>query len=109
MASAAELLVVFCTAPDAETGARLSRGLVDARLAACVNVVPGLKSIYRWEGRIEEDDEVQLVIKTSRGCFDRVAAWLDEHHPYDVPEIVALPAERVSEPYLAWALKATHA
>ena len=66
-----------------------------------------MKSVYRWQGKIEEDSEVQLVIKTRRGRFDEVAAWLKDEHPYDVPEIIALPADRVSEEYMKWALGET--
>ena len=102
-----ELLVVLCTAPDEATAATLAEGLVEARLAACVNVIPGLKSYYRWQGKLEVDSEVQLVIKTRRGRFDELAAWIQANHPYDVPEIVALPAERVSKGYLRWAVEQT--
>lgn len=102
-----ELLVVLCTAPDADTAAKLAEGLVETRLAACVNVIPGLSSYYRWQGKLEVEAEVQLVIKTRRGRFDELAAWINANHPYDVPEIVALPAERVSEAYLRWAVEQT--
>lgn len=102
-----DLLVILCTAPDEGTAHELGLGLVDNRLAACVNAVPGLKSFYRWQGKIEADTEVQLVIKTRRGRFDAVAAWLKANHPYDVPEIIALPAERVSSAYLEWVIEET--
>lgn len=102
-----ELLVVLCTAPDPVTAEKLAKGLVDARLAACVNAIPGLKSFYRWHGKVESDSEVQLLIKTSRDRFDELAEWIEVNHPYDVPEIVAVAAERVSESYLAWALGQT--
>jgi periplasmic divalent cation tolerance protein len=102
-----DLIVILCTAPDEGIAEELSRGLVRERLAACVNVISGLKSVYRWQGKIEEDSEVQLVIKTRRGRFDDVAAWLKDKHPYDVPEIIALPADHVSDEYLQWALGET--
>lgn len=102
-----ELLVVLCTAPNEDTAAGLAEGLVEARLAACVNVIPGLKSHYRWQGKLEVDAEVQLLIKTRRGRFEQLAAWIQANHPYDVPEIVALPAERVSEAYSRWAIEET--
>lgn len=95
-------LLVLVTAPEGETAERLARGLVEARLAACVNVVPGLRSFYRWEGKIADDAEVQLLIKTREGRFDALVAWVQEHHPYDVPEVIALPIERGAAPYLAW-------
>lgn len=80
----------------------LARGLVDARLAACVNILPSIRSIYRWQGVVSEDSEVLMVIKTLASRSDELEAWLTEHHPYDVPEFVAMAAEKVSEDYLAW-------
>ncbi len=102
-----ELLVVLCTVPDAAAAEKLAKGLVDARLAACVNAVPGVTSVYRWQGKVEIDTETQLLIKTRRAQFDEVAAWIEANHPYDVPEIVAVAAEQVSDSYLAWVLKQT--
>jgi periplasmic divalent cation tolerance protein len=102
-----ELIVVLCTAPDDPTAEKLANGLVEERLAACVNAIPGVKSFYRWEGKIEVDAEIQLLIKTRRGRFDELAAWIKAHHPYDVPEIVAIPADQVSDDYLTWAVEQT--
>lgn len=102
-----DLIVVLCTAPDETAAEKLARGLVEQRLAACVNAIAGVKSFYRWQGKIESDAEVQLLIKTRRAKFDDVAAWLKATHPYEVPEIVALPAERVSDEYLEWAIEQT--
>jgi periplasmic divalent cation tolerance protein len=102
-----ELLIVLCTVPDEETAERIARGLVEARLAACVNGIPGLKSYYRWKGKIAVDPEIQLLIKTQRARFEELAAWVRAHHPYEVPEIVALSVEQVSESYLRWALEET--
>ena len=107
MSATFELIVILCTAPDEATAERLAQGLVDARLAACVNVVPGVRSYYRWQDKMECEGEVQLLIKTRRSRFDDVAAWIATHHPYDVPELVALSASRVSQSYLAWALEQT--
>lgn len=95
-------LLVLCTAPDADVGATLARGLVDARLAACVNIVPGLRSFYVWKGEVHDDAEVQLLIKTRRARFDDVRAHLAAHHPYEVPEIIALPIEAGAKSYLDW-------
>ncbi len=95
-------LVVLSTVPDRETGTRIAHALVEARLAACVNVVPGLTSIYRWEGAVHEDAELLLVIKTRRALFDALARALAAAHPYEVPEIVALPVEAGGAKYLAW-------
>ena len=101
--------MVLCTAPDEATAEKRARGLVEARLAACVNAVSGVKSFYRWQGKIEADPEIQLVIKTQRGRFDEVASWLQEHHPYDVPEIVAVPIIDGGRPYLDWVAAETGA
>jgi periplasmic divalent cation tolerance protein len=97
-----EVRVALITAPDLETGAEIARALVEGRLAACVNLVPGVRSIYRWEGAVQEDAEVLLVVKTradrARELVDRVV----EIHPYDLPEVVMLPAVGGSLAYLDW-------
>jgi periplasmic divalent cation tolerance protein len=101
-AAAAPVQVVLVTAPDAEVGTRLARAVVEERLAACVNLVPGVRSIYRWAGAVQEDDEVLLVIKTRE---DRVAALsrrVHELHPYELPELIAVAVLGGSERYLAW-------
>ena len=97
-----EALVILCTCPDEETASRLATGLVEAQLAACVNILPGIRSIYRWQGTLSDDSEVLMVIKSLASRFEEVEAWLLEHHPYDVPEVLALPVERGSTDYLAW-------
>lgn len=102
-----ELLIILCTAPDLATAERLASGLVEERLAACVNAIPGLKSFYRWQGAIEADTEVQLLIKTRAERFEQVVAWIEAHHPYEVPEIVAISADRVGARYLGWAIEET--
>jgi len=95
-------VVVLCTTPSPEVSAELARGLVAAELAACVNVVPGVRSIYRWQGETHDDAESLLVIKTRTQRFDALAQWLTEHHPYAEPEIIALPIAQGSQSYLAW-------
>jgi periplasmic divalent cation tolerance protein len=95
-------LLVLCTAPSADVGATLARGLVEARLAACVNVVAGVRSVYAWQGEVHDEAEVQLLVKTRRALFEAVRDWLVEHHPYDVPEVLALPIEAGSKAYLDW-------
>jgi periplasmic divalent cation tolerance protein len=92
--------IVFCTVPDAETAERLARGLVEQRLAACVNVITAVRSFYRWEGAIQADDEAILKIKTTHARRDALISWLGEHHPYEVPEIVAVPVAGGGELYL---------
>jgi periplasmic divalent cation tolerance protein len=97
-----EALVILCTCPDEETATRLGSGLVRKHLAACVNVLPGIRSIYLWQGTVNADSEVLMVIKTVREKYQQLEDWLGENHPYDVPEIVALPVGRVSAQYFAW-------
>jgi periplasmic divalent cation tolerance protein len=94
--------VVLITAPDAEVGARIARALVEERLAACVNLVPGLRSIYRWEGRIEEDAEVLLVVKTRSAQLGHLEQRLRQLHPYDLPELISLSISGGSTDYLEW-------
>ncbi len=102
-----ELIVIFCTVPDDETAERLAKGLVEKRLAACVKVIPGVRSFYRWEGKIEVGSEVQMLIKTQRSRFEAIEEWIHEQHPYEVPELVALSACDVAEPYAKWAVEQT--
>jgi periplasmic divalent cation tolerance protein len=94
--------LVLCTCPDLETGAAIGERLVAERLAACVSLVPGLTSIYRWQGEIQRDSEVLLLIKTGAARFDAMAETLRRLHPYEVPEIIALPIAAGSPDYLAW-------
>lgn len=94
-------LVVLVTAPPKKADG-LARGLVSARLAACVNVVPGLVSHYRWEGKVRRDRESLLVIKTRAALLKKVETWVKKHHPYTVPEVLALPVTGGSREYLSW-------
>lgn len=97
-----EALVVLVTTPTTERAAEIARALVEERLAACGNVVPGLRSIYRWEGKVQEDDEALLVLKTTRDRFEALRERVLSLHPYEVPEVIALPVEAGSAPYLSW-------
>jgi periplasmic divalent cation tolerance protein len=94
--------VVLITAPDAETGARLARTLVEERLAACANLVPGVRSIYRFEGALHDDAEVLLVVKTRRERCEALAERVRALHPYALPEVLALDAAGGSPAYLRW-------
>lgn len=98
---AAEVHAVLVTVPNADAEG-LARALVDERLAACVNLIPGIRSFYRWEGRVQDDDEVLLVIKTGSDRCDALADRVRELHPYDLPEVLALPASAGSHRYLDW-------
>lgn len=102
LALAADRYVVVCTVPDAATGEVLARALVTRRLAACVNRVPGVRSVYRWEGAIHEDGEELLLIKTDERHLAALIAAIEAEHPYDCPEVLALPVAAGSLPYLSW-------
>jgi len=97
-----EPLLVLCTAPNPDVAAELARGLVEGGLAACVNIVGAVRSIYAWEGAIHDDAEVQLLIKSRRARYAALEAWLIDNHPYDVPEVLAVPIAGGSSAYLAW-------
>lgn len=100
--SQGEFAVVLVTVSSEEEGLRIARDLVDEKLAACVNIISGLRSIYRWEGEICDEGELLLVIKTRMALFEQVEGKIREIHSYEVPEIVAIPITRGSEAYLSW-------
>ncbi len=95
-------IVVLCTVPTLETAERIAQAVVEDRLAACVNVVPGLVSIYRWQGAVQRDEERLLIIKTRAERFEALRAAIVARHPYEVPEVVALPLVAGHAPYLSW-------
>lgn len=99
-------LVVLVTAPSEDVGRDLARMLLHRRLAACVNIIPSVTSLYTWEGEICVDDEVLLMIKTARSVLDALTSAVSEDHPYDVPEIIALPITAGAEEYLRWLAEA---
>ncbi|MCW3481776.1 divalent-cation tolerance protein CutA [Neisseriaceae bacterium JH1-16] len=94
--------VVLCTAPDAVTAERLARILVEEALAACVNLLAPCQSVYRWQGQLESASEIPMIIKTTAENYPRLEARLVELHPYEVPEILALPVEAGLPSYLTW-------
>lgn len=100
-------LVVFITAPDENEAADIAKALVEAKLAACVNIIKSIRSIYRWEGAIEDAQEVLMVVKTQRRHFSALSAKVRERHSYSVPEIIALPITEGSEDYLKWLNEST--
>ncbi len=99
------LLIVYCTVPDSETAEKIASALVRERLCACVNRLPSVKSYYIWEGEFCTDDEQLLMIKTTEAAFGRLRERIESLHPYDVPEIIAVPVERGNESYLSWLKK----
>ena len=97
-----DALVVLVTAPSTDEAARIGRALVDERLAACVNVLGGVRSIYRWRGAVHDEAEVLMIVKTTRPRFEALRERILALHPYDTAEVLALPVESGSERYLAW-------
>ncbi|MBO9664354.1 divalent-cation tolerance protein CutA [Dokdonella sp.] len=100
-------VVALCSCPDSETAARIARVLVEERLAACVQALPGIVSTYRWQGAVQQETEVLLLIKTTRERFDELKARLPDLHPYDVPELIAVDAIDGLGAYLDWIAAAT--
>jgi periplasmic divalent cation tolerance protein len=100
-------LVLLCTCSSEKEGRHIAEALVQSKLAACVNLLPGVQSIYRWEGEIERAAEVLLVIKSPADRFDQVRARITELHSYETPEIIALPITAGSDKYLDWIRRET--
>ena len=95
-------LVVLSTCPDHESGTRIANTLVQEALAACVNILPGLTSVFQWQGKLESSAEVLLIIKTRRSLYRPLEKRIQELHPYELPEIIAVPIEKGLEAYLNW-------
>ncbi len=94
--------IVFVTAKDADEAERIARGLLERKLAACCNIVKDVRSLYWWQGKVEDSPEVLLVIKTRQELFKRLAAEVKALHSYSVPEVVLLPITEGNEDYLRW-------
>jgi periplasmic divalent cation tolerance protein len=101
-AASSEAIAVFITAANAEEAARLAEVLVGAQLAACVQLLPEIESVYRWQGKVERQSEVLLIAKTTAAMFEQLELQVRALHSYDTPEIVALPITMGSAPYLEW-------
>jgi periplasmic divalent cation tolerance protein len=102
-----QALLVFCTCPDRSVGLQIAETLVDRRLAACVNLLPRITSVYAWEGRRETAEEIQLLIKTRVESYAALERTLLELHPYELPEIVAVPIEKGLTAYVEWVTTCT--
>jgi periplasmic divalent cation tolerance protein len=100
-------IVVLITASSEDEAAKIARALVDARLAGCVNIIKNIRSIYSWEGKIEDEPEVLMIAKTRKTLFDNIIKKVKELHSYTVPEIIALPIIDGSEDYLRWLREVT--
>ena len=97
-----DIRLVITNCPDEETANRIALAVVEAKLAACVNILPRVQSIYRWQGVVESAAEVPLLIKTTAAAYPALEAAIRERHPYDVPEIIALPITAGLPAYLNW-------
>lgn len=97
-----DAIVVYITAPDEEEAAKIALALVQERLAACVNIVRSIRSIYRWQENIEDDTEVLMIVKTQKRLYSSLENRVGELHSYSVPEIIALPVTEGSADYLKW-------
>lgn len=102
MTKDSEPILVFTNVPDQATAEHLARGLLEERLAAAVNIVPDVRSLYRWQGRIELGTEQQLVIKTQRGCYAAVEMLIAREHPYELPAVLCVPIASGLPAYLQW-------
>ena len=101
-AGVAEVVVVLSTFPTPEKASEIARVLVDEQLAACVNLVPAVRSIYRWQGAVQDEPETLAIIKTTRAGYDALAKRLLDLHPYEVPEVLELPIASGHAAYLDW-------
>jgi periplasmic divalent cation tolerance protein len=97
-----DALLVFTTLPSADKAAELAKALVEERLAACANLLPAIRSIYRWQGKLQDENEVLVLLKTRAEHLERLKLRILELHPYEVPEVLAVPVEAGYQPYLDW-------
>ena len=97
-----QYLLILNTCPDKETAVRVANTLVDKGLAACVNILPGVTSVYHWQGKIESDEEHILLIKSTQNAYVAVESAIREIHPYELPEVIAVPVTEGLSEYLAW-------
>ena len=97
-----DALLVFTTLPSADKAAELGKVLVEERLAACANLIPAVRSIYRWQGKLQDENEVLVLLKTRAEHLERLKLRILELHPYEVPEVLAVPVEAGYQPYLDW-------
>ena len=102
MKAFADFGIVLVTCPSSQEAEKLARGLVEKRLAACVNVIQGVNSFFRWEGKLDHAQEVLLILKTARSKFTLLEKYVKAHHSYQVPEVIFLPIAMGHGPYLNW-------
>ena len=104
---AKDVLVVLVTCPP-DKAQGIADALVEERVAACVNVVPSLRSVYRWKGALHHDEEAMLLVKTTKDRFEALKQAVLRHHPYELPEVIAVPVDRGHTPYLEWVIESSH-
>lgn len=109
MNPAPEILLVFTNLPDRERAEQLAASLIDGGLAACVNILAPCRSIYQWQGARQAEDEIPVLIKTTRERYPALEAAIRAAHPYELPEIIALPVVAGLPPYLSWVAAQAHA
>jgi periplasmic divalent cation tolerance protein len=102
-----EALVVYITAPNEEEAAKIAKILVEERLAGCVNIIKDIRSIYSWQGKLEDEKEVLMIVKTRLELFSALTSKVKELHSYTVPEVIAMPIVDGSEEYIKWLKEAT--
>lgn len=102
MSETPQHIIVLCTCPDEQTATIIAERLVEEGHAACVNIVPGILSVYQWQGKIEHDDELLLIIKTRQDSYPALETLIQQLHPYELPEIIAVSIERGLNGYLEW-------
>lgn len=101
------ILLCLCSCPDATSAEQLAGALVGERLAACINIVPGLRSVFRWQGSVQRESEVLLLIKTTRSRYPALQARLPQLHPYELPELLAVESVFGLPAYLQWVVEST--
>ena len=104
---AKDVIVVLVTCPP-DKAQGIANALVEERVAACVNVVPSLSSVYRWKGAVHNDAEALLIVKSTKDRFEALKQAVLKHHPYELPEVIAVPVDRGHAPYLDWVIESSH-
>ncbi|MGH8441638.1 MAG: divalent-cation tolerance protein CutA [Nevskiaceae bacterium] len=104
---AKDVLVVLVTCPP-DKAQGIASALVEERVAACVNLVPSLHSVYRWKGEVHHEDEALLLVKTTKDRFEALKQAVLKHHPYELPEVIAFTVDRGHTPYLEWVIESSH-
>jgi periplasmic divalent cation tolerance protein len=102
-----DAMLVLTTLPNADAAGELAKSLIEEKLAACANVFPAVRSIYKWQGKIQDENEVLVLLKTRQEHFERLKSRILELHPYEVPEVLAIPVEQGYQAYLEWLARET--